>query len=170
MQPGIKVNVDMKNFNHAVNGLKASMRSRKVLLDEIGKGLMLYTKETITTQGRGSWAPLAKSTKLATGRRKALLPIRDQIRFRSNLSAGTATVYFSGRPTGWSIQMHEEGFTSPAVKGPVMAASGLGVFNSRSESVIPPRRIFPTREESLKISGPIVDRWVERIIRMNWHD
>lgn len=158
----------MNAFNRAVNGVRVNLRQRKVLLDEIGTGLMEYTKETITTQGRGSWAPLARTTRLVTGRRKALLPIRDQIRFRSNVSLGTATVYFSGRPSNWSIEQHESGFTSPAVKGKMMKAKGLGKFSSRKESVVPPRKIFPTQEEATRISVPITERWVQKIIRQNW--
>jgi len=166
----VQITVDAKAVNRAINGVRTMMHQRKSVLDSIGKGLMEYTKETITTQGRGTWAPLAKTTRLATGRNKALLPIRDQIRYRSNVSASTATVYFSGRPVGWNLEMHATGFTSRSVKGPVMANRRLGVFSARKESVIPPRRVFPTTDEAAKIAGPLVDKWVEKIIRLNWHD
>lgn len=166
----VSLKVDFSKVNMAIGGVRASLRSKKSLLDSIGKALMEYTQTTITTQGRGTWAPLAKSTKLTTGRQKALITLRPYIRFRTNQSAGTATVYFSKRPSGWTLEQHEKGFTSRPVNGVLMKARNIGFFNKRKASVVPPRKVFPSTGEASTISGPIVRAWVDKQIRLYWHD
>ena len=164
----LTITVNVTRVKRAIDGVRVTMRQRKNLLERIAIALETHTKNRISTQGFGEWAPLAKTTRIATGRRKALTPLIPHIKHRSNTGAGTATVYFSGRPTNWSIEQHESGYTSPAVKGQFMKAKGLGGFSSRKASVVPARRIFPTIGEALAIADPITKAWVNKVILDNW--
>jgi hypothetical protein len=162
----VKIKVNYKDVELSINRLKASMRDRKSLMDRIASALQLYTQDTIKTQGRGSWAPLAPSTKEATGRNKALTPLIPFIRGRS--STDSATVYFSKRPSGWSIAQHESGYTSPAVKGPIMKTDKGVFFSKRKASVVPARKIFPTPGKAKQIAMPLVLKWTEEVIKRSW--
>lgn len=164
----LKITVNHRQVDLAIKKVRSNIELRRPLLKMIGAKLVGYTRQTIAMQGRGkAWAPLAPSTKKVTGRDKALITLIPAIKHRVNNRAGV-TVYFAGRPSGWSIDMHERGFRSKAVKGKVMKVVRLGIFSSRVESVIPARKIFPTLAEIRSIAGPITNDWVRSIIRTNW--
>lgn len=138
------------------------------MLELIGARLVAYTRTTISLQGRGrAWKGIAPSTALRTGRDKVLTPLIPYIRYRVNNRFGV-TVYFSKRPTRWSLEMHEKGFTSREVKGKFMRAPHLGKFMSRKKSVIPGRRVWPTVIVVRQIVSEISSNWVRDTARRSW--
>jgi len=139
------------------------------MLELIGARLVAFTRTTISMQGRNApWKPLAASTKKSTGRTKALITLIPFIRYRVNNRFGV-TVYFSKRPTGWSLDMHERGFTSRAVpKGVIMRAKGLGLFSGRKASKIPARRVWPTVVQSNAIIRDVSTDWIRQVVRTSW--
>lgn len=166
----VKISINYDDVRLSIARLNASMRDRKSLMDRIADALQAYTQDTIKTQGRGTWEPLAKSTRAATGRSKALTPLIPFIRGRS--STDTATVYFSKRPRGWSLEQHQTGYTSPAVKGPKMKVKAKNGkpwhFSSRKESVVPARQVFPTPGKAQQIAMPLVYKWTEEVVKRSW--
>jgi hypothetical protein len=163
----IRVSADIRKVNDWFNNVNSSMRDRKVLMDRIGGALQKYTQNRIKTQGEGTWPGLAPSTRERTGRSKALVTLIPFIKVRSGAEA--VTVYFSKRPKGWSLEQHERGYTSAAVKGPIMKmkkdGSKAAFFSSRKESKVPARRVFPTDNEALRVAIPLVNDWTREIIR-----
>jgi hypothetical protein len=147
--------------------LKSNIDLRRPLFELIGARLVAYTRETINMQGRTAWKPLAESTKKSTGRSKALTPLIPFIKYRVNNRSGV-TVYFSKRPTGWNLSMHERGFTSRAVKGVFMKAPNLGKFMSRKASKIPARRVWPTATVTRAIVSDLSRDWLHSVARRSW--
>lgn len=164
----LRITVDKRSVDLAIQRTRSNIEMRRPLLEKIGLELREYTRDTIRMQGRGAgWKPLADSTKKSTGRSKALMPFIPFIKYRVNNRSGV-TVFFSKRPTGWSLEMHERGFSSPAVKGKFMKAARLGKFMSRKKSVIPARKVWPSLGVIQKISRRLTNDWLRDILRRTW--
>lgn len=127
---------------------------RRRVMRRVGIKLRDAVRNRFTTQGDGSWAPPSDWIALKTGRRKALLPLRSRIQYKLE-GDDTAQVFFDAPTDEWNIQMHNDGFTSPAVEGKNMAfptrAGKIIRFTKRAASVIPARRIWLTPAETRRI-------------------
>lgn len=164
----LRVTVNKRAFDLSIKRIKSNLEMRRPMLELIGARLVAYTRQTISQQGRGrGWKKIAPSTALRTGRNKVLTPLIPFIKYRVNNRFGV-TVYFSKRPKNWSLDMHEKGFTSPAVKGKFMRAPHLGKFMSRNKSIIPGRRIWPTARVVQQIVSEISGQWVRDVARRSW--
>jgi hypothetical protein len=133
--------------------------------------MRLYVQRTITLQGRGKkYQPLAQITSLRTGRRKALLSLRKQI--KSNFTSKNANVFFTPISDKWNDLSHHFGFTSPPVvnKRMVIPLRGGGsiFLKNRKASVIPAREIWPSNKEVTTEVKPIFDRFIRNTMRRNW--
>lgn len=163
----IQIKVNASKTTAMLTGVNFSLRDQSGLMGKIESALVRYTKQRVRTEGFGAWKKLAPSTIQKTGRTKALQDIIPYIKGRSG--AKSAAVYFSGKPAGWSLAMHEKGFKSPAVKDTGMAykhADGTRVgFKRKRKSVIPARRVFPNEGESMQIVMPLANEWLTTIIR-----
>ena len=164
----LQITVNHKAVDLAINRLKTNLEQRRPLLENIGARIMGYTRNTIAMQGRGKgWKPLAESTKKSTGRSKALVTLIPFIRYRVNNRSGV-TVYFSKKPKGWSLDMHERGFSSRAVKGKFMKAPRLGGFMSRKKSVIPARKVWPSAGTVKIIVADVTQSWLSSTVKRSW--
>lgn len=138
--------VDDRNLKRAFRTIEKSLQGngRRKLFARIARKLRDLTRRRITTQGDGSWKPLSRWTKERTGRRKALLPLRKNIKAKWNNNE--ATVVFERTSPDWDATTHHQGATSPAVKGKrmtfLLANGKRRTFFNRKASVIPARRIW----------------------------
>lgn len=128
-------------------------RGRNLLMSRIARELRDRTRKRITSQGEGTWAPLSKWTQARTGRRKALVTLRKNVKARWN--ADEAAIYFEPVSNKWDLTDHHRGFTSPAVNGKRMSwnlvrPTAIGLrqnkisIMSRKASVIPARDVWST--------------------------
>lgn len=157
-------------------GIKQIMRNvnkTKTLFSRLGRGLRNDARRRITTQDGGQYAPLSKWTRARTGRRKALTTEKKNISFMmigSRLLIGHTA-------TGWSLNMHEKGFITPGFSGksvtiPLRNPSALKNVKGNSitirgakASVVPARRVFPNEGEAVTIIKPIIEDWLNKIIK-----
>lgn len=144
-------------------------------MTSIGRSLRDAVRLRFTTQGHGTWAPLSSWTKARTGRRKALLPLRERIEFRVLGSTG-AEVFFNPPAPGASIEGHHRGFVSPPVENKKMSVSLrapqiLGrsgsyiAFTNRRASLIPVRRVWLTQAETRVVVEAELDDFARRLER-----
>lgn len=140
---------------------------KRRLMRVIGRKLRDEVRNRFTTQGNGTWRPLSAWTQATTGRKKALITLRDRIQMRL-ISEDEVQVIFDAPTDEWSIDMHHRGFTSPKVDGKRMAfqlarpsavgrKSNMMVLNRRRASVIPARRVWLTPTET----RAVVNREIE---------
>jgi hypothetical protein len=176
--------VGLDNLRGALSELEVAFgdgaRGRRQLLTRLTRAFRDATRNNISRQsGNGvSWKRLSNWTVAKTGRRKALITLRDRIKTQVNKNAGI--VYFEQDHPRWNLTMHHKGFTSRAVKGkrmsipirfPAINIAGrtrnlvstndaLGsrlVITKRKASVIPPRPVWPEGKEA----GQLVNKGLQ---------
>lgn len=146
---------------------------RRKVLRKIAARLRDKVKLRFTTQGDGSWAPPSRWITAKTGRRKALIPLRDRIKSRL-VNDNEAQVYFDAPTSEWSIEMHDRGFRSPPVVGKRMviplrnpaileARGSRIVLRNRRTSVIPARRIWLTPAETRRVVSEELDAFARAL-------
>ena len=170
----LRVRVNLVNLRRSIAGSKKSLNQKETILDRVGRAVVRYTRQTITQQGRNTpWAPLAPSTRFFSGKHKALLALRPNIKHRR--SRAGVEVYFVPLSPKWTLSQHEMGFTSPAVRMPKGKSMKAGVargnarfFKTRKASVIPGRRVWPSAPEVSRIAGQLFSEWVQQGFRKNW--
>lgn len=172
----VEVKTDSAHILGSINRLRNYMYfDRPVVMRNIGTVLRDYVRQTITMQGRKRpYAPLAQMTKMRTGRRKALVGLRTQIKYRSD--ANSAEVYFEQRDPQWHIDMHHRGFRSGPVQlqgKDVMAVPQHGsddplYFKRRKEARIPAREVWPVQKEVRDIVSRMVTNWINSGIKSSW--
>ena len=139
----------------------------------IGKTLTTYVKQTITVQGRSpKWAPLSATTRMKTGRIKAFITLRDQIKYRS--SNEEVVIFLDRDQSRWNIAMHAKGYTIPErfpKSRKAMAWQGRKGFifaRKARAAVVPPRSIYPSAKEASDVIAPVVDAAINDMIRKTW--
>lgn len=152
--------------------IRRELRKTKSLFNMFGRGIRDDARNRITTQDNGTYPKLGKWARARTGRRKALITERKNISFKlvgNNLVIGHTA-------TGWNIQDHEKGFTTPGFVGkpvtiPLRNPNALEGVTGNSISIrrakasnVPARRVFATEREAVKIMQPIADAWLKKII------
>lgn len=172
----ISVTADTRDVKRKIralmNGLRPSGRRR--VLRKIGLSLRNEVRNRFTTQGNGTWAPLSAWTRARTGRRKALIGLRDRVKVR--VENDKAEVYFDNPSEEWSIEMHNRGFKSSAVDDkrmvvPLANGASIGakgsriVFTQRRMSVIPARRIWLTAAETRAVLNRELDQFAQELER-----
>lgn len=139
---------------------------RRRIMRRLGIELRDAVRNRFTTQGDGTWAPPSDWIAMKTGRRKALLPLRSRIHYRLQ-GNDTAEVFFDAPSRDWNIQMHHDGFVSPAVEDKAMAVplrvGGFIRFRSRGASVIPARRIWLTPAQTRRIVAAEMERFAREL-------
>ena len=143
------------------------------LMTALGRAGRDYGRKRITTQGDGSWAPLSKWTRAKTGRRKALITERQNIKYRKT-RLGVEIFHDSPSPN-WSLATHARGFTRPAVRGkvviPLKVPSILGVNKpyivlpkGSPATVTPPRPVFENDDTVMrKVIRPQIRLWLQEL-------
>jgi len=143
------------------------------LFNRIGRGLRDDARRRITTQDGGNYAPLSKWTRARTGRRKALVTEKKNIGFK--MIGGRLLIGHTA--TGWNISMHEKGFITPGFKGrtvtiPLRNPSALKnvkgntiTIRGAKASIVPARRVFPNENEAVTIIKPIINDWLNKIVK-----
>lgn len=144
----------------------------RVLLRRVGRDVRDFARNKITTQGEGSWQPLSKWTRAKTGRRKALITLRDKIQY--DVGADSVRVYDSDPRQ--LLAKHSSGYKNPPKQGPLaigpLVKPGLlkhsGPYlwvRATREADVPRRNVWGTKRERTRVINPIVQDWVRDTIR-----
>ena len=166
------ITIDTSNLKASIRRAQSKFRAPASVYGKSARHMRDYVRETISMQGRKrSYVPLSTWTKRRTGRRKALITLRQNIMARWDNSRGQ--VFFEQRDVGWHIDQHHTGYTSPAVlnKRMVVPKHGggiLAVFSNRKAAKTPAREVWPTQAEVNKEVTPIFNAWVSDIMRKSW--
>lgn len=162
--------INTKRLDRSIKGMRVTLR--KGPYRKVGFLLRNYVRKTITMQGRKRpYKPLSWWTKKRTGRNKALITLRNRIKFFSDRNS--ASIYFDGQGLDFSITNHHFGFTSPAVSGKRMVVpnpSGgiLAAFSSRRKSVIPPREVWPQFREVRRLVRREFRNFYSKEAKVKW--
>lgn len=166
------IEIDDRRLRASMRKVLRELKRKSPVYGKAAKHMRDYVRATITMQGRKrKYAPLGKWQSAKTGRRKALITLRPNIKSRYDNTKGE--VYYNQTQSGWHIDMHHTGFTSPAVVGkrmvvPSRGGGVLAAFHNRKASKIPAREVWPTQAEVNKEVGIIFKDWVEKNVRTNW--
>lgn len=96
-------------FQHAAGDLTgASPVMRRKLLNKLASRGRDMTRKNITTQGKGTWAPLSKWTRAQTGRRKALITLRPFIVAKKATTRGLKASVVFRSPGGFTLTQHHD--------------------------------------------------------------
>lgn len=165
--------INDKRLVRSIAGIEASLKNLRKPYRSSASELRDYVRGTITKQGRAiKYKPLAKMTKEITGKRKALLNIRQRI--KSSSGTRVAKVFFDGSGVKYTARQHHRGFKSKAVTakpGKVMKAKGKKstvYFKSRKAVRIPARKIWPSKAEAVKVVRPIFSKYIIKEGRKKW--
>jgi len=166
------VEIDDRNLRKSMRNMEAFLRRPATVYGRAARHMRDYVRQTITMQGRKRlYVPLSQWTRDRTGRRKALIHLRPFIKAKWDNIKGE--VYFEQKSSGWHIDQHHTGYTSPAVlnKRMVVPRHGGGifaVFSNRKASKTPAREVWPNQAELTKEMVPIFKTWVDDIARRQW--
>lgn len=159
--------VDDWQLRRTIRILKAGIRDQRSLYASASRQMRDYIRQTITMQGRGgSWTGLSRWTRRRTGRQKALITLRVQVKARWGNDFGE--VIFVNPSSGWDMLQHDRGFTSPAVQRKLMVIpsrdSGiLAAFKSRKASKVPARQFIPKGREAQVQIEQSINSWLRNI-------
>lgn len=165
------ITIDDKSFRASAKRLRDTISNLRPVYRRTAAHMRDYVRQTITSQGRSKpYQPLAPTTVLKTGRRKALLELRPRI--KSSYSSQNAIVFFEKMSPHWDDLSHHFGFRSKAVVNKRMILpnrKGKTIhFTSRKESVIPAREIWPNDREIKSEIVPLFNKFIKEAIRKNW--
>lgn len=166
------VEIDLTDLRASMGRMERNLKNHTVFYGRASRHMRDYVRNTITMQGRTkNYATLSQWTRRKTGRRKALITLRRNIRARHDRVAGE--VFFQQRDSSWHIDQHHTGFTSPAVVNkrmvvPNQAGGILAVFSNRKASKIPARQVWPSFAETRKEVTRIYSIWLDSIARKSW--
>lgn len=157
------------------NHVGDSPSGRRRLMNKMGLAMRNASRQNITTQGEGKWAPLSRWTRAKTGRRKALITLRERIKHDYN--ADQARVYFEQSSPFWNLDTHHFGRTSAGVRNTPMriplprnsgqiAGAGLRIliFNRRA-SRIPARPVWASKKQIQAEGEKQIANWLEELRR-----
>lgn len=166
------VEIDSRRLRASLRRMERQLKRPQVVYGRASRHMRDYVRRTITLQGRKrNYIPLSQWTRARTGRVKALITLRSNIRSRFSSAAGE--VYFQQRSPHWHIDQHHTGFISPAVinKRMIVPKSGggiLAVFTKRKASKIPAREVWPTKSEVTREVTRMFATWVQGVARKSW--
>lgn len=164
--PRTRIRVDSSRFDRKIRRFRRDLKNPTLPYQQASRELTKYIHGTIRRQGRKRpYAPLAASTRLKTGKRKALLGIIPLIVPEHGKTF--AGVKFLRRSQKWNLHMHHRGYRIPAVSGKFMSFATVRgrriTFTRRKASKVPGREIIPTAREVLVVTRPIFKNWVDRM-------
>jgi hypothetical protein len=158
--------------------LASNVEQKKVwLLVEIGTAFVRDVAERIKTADGGKWAPPSKWTRAKKGVNKALAGAEAYVKFR--VRTNKMHVYADAP---YSLSLHHRGFQNALlgkkekiVKGRLainiinpaplgLKKAGPFYFIPRKAGITPPRRIWTSEGEQVKIGGPIMSRWLKNVV------
>jgi phage gpG-like protein len=165
------VTVDFAPIQGAIRRLSRYIYDDARLMDNIGRVLRDYVRQTIASSGRKRpYAPLSWWTTQRTGRRKPLSTIPRRISYSADKT--TATVFYRGDQTNWSINAHHTGYKIPARKNVLMAVplarGGAIFFHNARATRVPAREIWPTQKEVATVVSHMVNNWIKEGVRKTW--
>jgi hypothetical protein len=167
----ININVTgISKTNKGLAKIKRAIRRTDTLMNGIGRALRDDARRRITSQDGGTYAPLSKWTRAQTGRRKALITERNNIKFR--LQGGILQIGHEA-DGNWNIGMHESGFVEDnksetiTLKNPKALKDVRGTqffLKSPKPSVVPARKVFANKFETESIAKRKADEWIKKIV------
>lgn len=166
--------IDTRKLRAALDVIDSEFgpRGARSLMSRVARHFRDRVRSRITSQGNGSWAPLSNWTRARTGRRKALITLRNRI--KAKWDSESAQVYFDSPSSEWDISDHHQGFTSPAVKGKRMAwrltnpaairwrGSKVSI-TSRKASRIPARDVWSSDAKVKREVNTILDDFATQV-------
>lgn len=143
----------------------------------------LYVKDTqdrIKSQDGGRWVKASKWVRAKTGQSKPLLGAERYVKY----VATDTSLKLTGNAPGWTLTMHQEGFVNK-LRGPgdeegekgrvvIRLKDGrpLGKPNATSfafvpkrPGVTPPRKIWPSIEDAVRIGQPVASAFYNKMVR-----
>lgn len=166
------VTIDTRHLRASVGRMVGELRRPATAYGKAARHMRDYVRQTITLQGRKRpYKSLSHWTKARTGRRKALITLRKEI--KAGWSNTQGIVYFNRVSPEWHIDMHHTGFTSPPVMHkrmvvPMAAGGVYAAFFHRKASKVPAREVWPTKKEVIQEVTPLFHQWVEGLARKSW--
>ena len=169
----VYLEIDGRSVELAIKNTQEFLAAKNVLYRLIGRTLRDYVRTAITVQGRPiPWAPIAKSTRDKTGRRKVFISLREDIKYVSGPDEVVIELMRATR--GWNLKMHARGYTIPARK-PVMGKAmkwqsrGTNVFaRSARQAIVPARSVYPSAPEGARVIEPVINDWINRHMAKTW--
>lgn len=159
--------IDDRALRRAATRMVRDIEKNTDLYRRAAQAMAKYMRETITLQGRRQkFAPLSKWTVAATGRRKALLPVRDTIKAEWDRSSARVI-------SGKHGQKHNFGINVSATRKTMAWLNRDGskiVLRSRKAYKVPARKYIPTGREAESVVKKSADGWIRAIVKRNWHD
>lgn len=161
----LKVTIKDEQFQAMMKLLDQELKGAHRLAGQAARHMRDYVRQTFTLQGRGSrpWAPLKPLTREKTGRRKALIRLRETVKVQ--IQVDRATVFAVPRSFDWSLDTHHNGWTVPETRKRMAIQMPTRKIHMRKRKAftVPARPIWPTEYETLIETTKVVEAYVKQL-------